>query len=183
MKVSLPSESGAAAIGAPGRVRALGGVIVGAVYFCYLFPQPLEPMPGNTGVMGCVLGIAVAEVALHSAQIGTLVGQIVPARVTQHVRPNAADLRILTGHTHDVVDRLAGELGLSLGYEQPRQGARAGGKVALDGAQLVPGLSGARRTGSLWMIYRHGLRVSEAIGMRRDQLDIKRPPLWVERLI
>ena len=32
------------------------------------------------------------------------------------------------------------------------------------------------------MMYRHGLRVSEAIGLRRDALNLKQSSLWVKRL-
>ena len=32
------------------------------------------------------------------------------------------------------------------------------------------------------MMYRHGLRVSEAIGLRRDDIDLGKSRLWVERL-
>ena len=73
-----------------------------------LFPQAFEPVPGNAGVMGRVLWIAVAEIVLHSAQIRALVGQVVAAGMAQHVRPDAPELCGLASDPHDIMDGLAG---------------------------------------------------------------------------
>jgi integrase len=63
------------------------------------------------------------------------------------------------------------------------------GKDFLDQGE-IDRLLAAARTGRhgvrdyllLLMVYRHGLRVSEAIGLRRKDVNLERARLWVERL-
>jgi hypothetical protein len=66
-------------------------------------PQALEPMPGNTGVVGDVLGTTVPEVVLPGAQAGALVGKAIATRVAQHVRAEVTEHRLFAGNTGDVV--------------------------------------------------------------------------------
>src|SRR5262245_27589734 len=104
-----------------------------------LLPEALEPMPRDAGVMGRVLGIAVAEVILHRAQIGALVGEIIAAGVPKHVRPHFAELGLLAGLLDDVVDCLASELCPALRDEQTGQPILSRGQIALNGPELVAG--------------------------------------------
>jgi len=89
--------------------------------------------------MGGVLGIAVADVILHRAQIGPLIRKVIAAAVTQHVRPNPAELGLLAGEPDDVIHGLPGDCACRSDAKSQRRLSLRGGEVVLDRAQFIAG--------------------------------------------
>ena len=105
-------------------------------------PQPFEAVGGDTGVVGGVPGLPMAEIVLDQAQVVAAVGETVAAGVAQRVRVDVAETGAPGGGGDEIVRRL-----VPLGQEQPGQAIRAGGEMTLDGAELGPPRSAARPTG------------------------------------
>jgi len=75
----------------------------------------------------------------------------------------------------------SGANGAADGHERAKDFLTEGELVSLlDSAKA--GRHGARDHLLLLVMFRHGLRVSEAVGFRRDEVDLDRARLWVQRL-
>ena len=98
----LPRQSGACGLSIRLRRRSDGR----------LGPQATSTTPRTDARQPSCNGrcawVSVTEVILHRAQVGALIGKVVAARMAQHVRPDAAELRLLASDPHDIIDGLAG---------------------------------------------------------------------------
>jgi len=74
-----------------------------------------------------------------------------------------------------------GATGAADGHERAKDFLTAAELAALLGAAKAS-RHGTRDHLLLMMMFRHGLRVSEAVGLRLDELDLDRSMLWVHRL-
>jgi type 1 fimbriae regulatory protein FimB len=87
----------------------------------------------------------------------------------------ASDGRKVKSAPAGVADAAADRHERAKDYLSPAEIARL-----LDAAKT--GRHGVRDHLLLLLTYRHGLRVSEGVGLRRDELDLDRARLWVHRL-
>jgi hypothetical protein len=82
-------------------------------------PKILEPVRGKLGVSHRVLDIAMTQEVLEGASIMTVVGQLVPTTMTEHVRVNGkSDSGILTGPCYDLSHRGGSHWSAALADEQ-----------------------------------------------------------------
>ena len=75
-----------------------------------VLPEPLEPIRGQLRVPCRVLNIPVPEVVLNRPRVVPVIGELVPAGVTQHVGMNRkAQPSLLTRPRHELPHRGVGE--------------------------------------------------------------------------
>ena len=89
--------------------------------------------------MNRVFGVAVPEVILDEPQVVTLIRQVKPAGMPQHVRMKRTESGAPGSDADEVVDRLPGHRLPAFRHKQPRQGVVTGVQVTLDRPQFVAG--------------------------------------------
>lgn len=140
-------------------------------------PQSLEPGACRAGVPRGMRRVPVSEVVLNQAGIVALVGQVVPATVSQHLgcdleRQTGAD----AGTLQKVVHGLPGQRSAAFGQEQPGHVQRSGLQIASKSTQLVAldGLLG--RDAALGAPYPDARRIQAEIrDLRRARLRDSHP--------
>jgi hypothetical protein len=83
-----------------------------------VFPKSLEPVGRQLRVSHGVLDVLVASVRLQAARIDSVIGQLVAARMAQHVRMDAEpEAGSLTKPSHRLAEAGSGERGAAFLYE------------------------------------------------------------------